>query len=207
MFRGINQGHHWCTEKVHPGSLCLDLSYCNGGLAHWHNPTLVCVLYRNFPDRVNIPGPSFCTHLLSEELQPIKQFNRHLPCAGSCAWSCGDDGRIRSSLCFQIPSTPSGEKGSLQKGRSLRTQVFGMRWRGHGHARGRWSLRQSLESQVFQSTMVWMELPLYTTPSSQLLPTLLLGHWSLLLKGPHMVSGQLGLLQRTLLPAGIFLIS
>ena len=86
---------------------------------------------------LNTPGPSFCTHLLSEELQPIKQFNRHLPCAGSCAWSCGDDGRIRSSLCFQIPSTPSGEKGSLQKGRSLRTQVFGKRWRGHGHPRGR----------------------------------------------------------------------
>ena len=69
-------------EKVYPGSPCLDLSYCNGGLAHWHNPTLDYMLYKTLSERVNVPGPWFCSHLISKALQPIKQFTKHWPVLG-----------------------------------------------------------------------------------------------------------------------------
>lgn len=115
------RGRHRCTKNVHRVSPCLNLSYCDGG-GSGHNPTLDRLPYRKLPDRVNISGLSFSTHLLSKAPQPVKQVVRHL----WCARSYGEDGRMRSSLCLQIPQTPSEEEVSLHKGSSLRTQVFGM---------------------------------------------------------------------------------
>lgn len=130
-----HMGHHWCTEKVLCVPPCLDLSYWDwlGRILTPSHPRLSAL--QETSRQSNHPRTIFIYTL---SFQPVKQFIRHLWCAGSCAKSCGEDGRMRSSLRFQIPWTPSEEEGSLHQGRQLSTKAFAMCCRS---AEVRWQVR------------------------------------------------------------------